>query len=237
MNYRGLFNMFDEIHQEAPELFLDCTFETMGELQLIDFAMCKHAEGNWLSNFEEPAPTGSMRIRQMSWWRSPAIPATSLVIGNPRMDDENAILFLKSLAGSLPIMLGDPRKLSTEKRIEFKQHADWMRAMQNKHNYMMFRQDLPGFGEPTEGHWDGFQRINTDTKSGGIVGIFRQGAVEHERMVAVKYLDPSKVYSISQCPDGKVLMKLSGKDLAETGFRVQLKNAYDGALYEISTNN
>jgi alpha-galactosidase len=237
MNYRGLFNMFDEIHKEAPDLFMDCTFETMGELQLIDYAMCKHAEGNWLSNFEEPSPTGSLRIRQMSWWRSPAIPATSLVIGNPRMDDEDAILFLKSQAGSLPIMLGDPRKLSTEKRSEFKQHADWMRTMQNKHNYMMYRQDLQGFGEPADGHWDGFQRINTDTKSGGIIGIFRQGAVENERMVAVKYLDPVEMYSISQCPDGRVLMKLSGKKLAEEGFKVRLKNKYDGNLYEISLNN
>ncbi len=47
--------------------------------------------------------------------------------------------------------------------------------MQDRHDYMMYRQDLAGFGEPQEGQWDGFQRINTDTKSGGIVGVFRQG--------------------------------------------------------------
>jgi|GEM_PF-3095071 alpha-galactosidase len=36
---------------------------------------------------------------------------------------------------------------------------------------MSYRQDLANFGEPMEGHWDGYQRINFDTKSGGIIGV------------------------------------------------------------------
>ncbi|MBK6285297.1 MAG: hypothetical protein IPF54_23965 [Draconibacterium sp.] len=59
--YRAAWLMYDELHAAAPDLFIDCTFETMGKLQLIDFDMCKHAEGNWLSNFEEEAPLGSIR--------------------------------------------------------------------------------------------------------------------------------------------------------------------------------
>ena len=110
--YRRAWQLFDELHAEAPDLFIDCTFETMGELQLIDYDMCKHAEGNWLSNFEGEAPYGSERVRQMSWWRAPVIPATALVIGNQSLDDEYALYSYKSLCGSLPIMLGDPRKMS-----------------------------------------------------------------------------------------------------------------------------
>ncbi len=68
--YRQAWQMYDELHAEAPNLFIDCTFETMGELQMIDYDMCKHAEGNWLSNFEEEAPLGSNHVRQMAWWRS-----------------------------------------------------------------------------------------------------------------------------------------------------------------------
>jgi len=233
MNFRGLFNMFDQLHQEAPQLFIDCTFETMGGLQLIDYAMCEHAEGNWISNFEESTPYGSMRVRNLAWWRSPAIPAASMVIGNPRLDDPNPVLFLKSLAGSLPIMLGDPRKLSIEKRAELKQWADWMRKEQNTHDYMLYRQDLAGFSEPKEGYWDGFQRINTDTKSGGIVGIFRQGAKEPQRQVFVKYLDPVKIYTVSQAPDGKVVAQMKGKDLAEKGFKVRMEKEYDGMLFSV----
>ena len=48
----------------------------------------------------------------MAWWRSPAIPATALMIGNPEMQDKGWEMHLKSLADTLPIMLGEPRKLS-----------------------------------------------------------------------------------------------------------------------------
>ena len=112
--YQATWQLFDELHQEAPNLFIDCTFETMGALQLIDLDMCKHAEGNWLSNFSEKAPLGSLRVRHMSWWRSPVIPATAMVIGNQHLDDPNFELSLMSLTGSLPIVLGDPRLLSKD---------------------------------------------------------------------------------------------------------------------------
>lgn len=46
--------------------------------------------------------------------------------------------------------------------------------MENKHGIKLYRQDLPGFGEPGFGNLDGFQWINTDIKSGGIVGVFKQ---------------------------------------------------------------
>ncbi len=233
MNFEELFKTFDELHAEAPDLFIDCTFETMGALQLIDYAMCQHAEGNWLSNFEEPSPTGSLRVRQMAWWRSPAIPASSLVIGNPRMDDPNPALFFKSLAGSLPIMLGDPRKLSTEERKTYKQLSDWLRQMQEKHNYVLFRQDLPGFGEPVEGAWDGFQRINNDTKSGGIVGVFRQGGHENQRKIRLTGLDDEKKYYVSKCVTGQVIAEMSGRKLSESGFDVILNQKYDGELFEV----
>lgn len=52
-NYEPMWTLFDELHVLTSELFIDCTFETMGGLQLIDYAMLKHAEGNWLSNFDD----------------------------------------------------------------------------------------------------------------------------------------------------------------------------------------
>jgi len=41
-----------------------------------------------------------------------AMPATALVIGNPQMQDKGWETHIKSIAGALPIMLGDPRKLT-----------------------------------------------------------------------------------------------------------------------------
>ncbi len=232
--YQRTWDFFDDLHKEAPELFIDCTFETMGDLQLIDLDMCKHAEGNWLSNFEQPAPIGSMRVRQMAWWRTPTIPATALVIGNQSMDDPQFELSLMSLSGTLPIVLGDPRALKVDQRARIKSWADWLRATQEKHDFMSYRQDLAGYGEPMEGLWDGFQRINNDTRSGGIVGIFRHGSPEDQRKVIVRYLDPAATYDVIQAPGNVKIITATGKDLAEKGFSVKLNKFYDGAVFEIS---
>ena len=232
-NYEPMWKLFDELHQSKPELFIDCTFETLGGLQLIDYAMLKHAEGNWLSNFNGPDSKIDLRVRNMAWWRSPAIPATALVIGNPEMQDAGWDLHIKSLAGALPIMLGDPRKLTPTDLKKYRGYADWLQLMENRYQVMSFRQDLKGFGEPMEGMWDGFQRINTETKAGGIVGVFKQGALDTKRMVRVKYLDPVKVYKVKQM-DGKIVVTQTGKVLGLKGFEVLLTKEYDGELFEIS---
>jgi len=231
--YRRVWQLFDDLHKEAPNLFIDCTFETMGAMQLIDYDMCKHAEGNWLSNFEEPGPLGAMRVRHMAWWRSPAIPAGALVIGNLAIDDPDAELHLMSLAGSFPIMLGDPRVVPAERRQRLALWSGWLGIMQDRYDYMMYRQDLPGFGEPTEGRWDGFQRINTDTQDGGIIGVFRQGAAEKQRQVFIRYLDPEREYSVFSGPNGRKVVTLTGRKLLEVGFQVRFDKKYDGLLFEI----
>jgi alpha-galactosidase len=231
--YQNVMKLFDELHSEAPDLFIDCTFETEGKLQLQDYAFAKHAEGNWLSNIEEPFPTGALRVRQMAWWRSPAVPAGSLVIGNLPFDSKNLEFDLKSLIGTLPIMLGDPRKLTADQRVAVRQWADWMIRMQEKYDYMSFRQDLPGFGEPAEGSWDGWARINTDRKNGGIVGIFRQGAREKSRTLFVNGLDPQKNYLILTGPAEKKIGLTSGQQLSSDGFTVSFEKEFDCSIFEI----
>ncbi|GAB3219309.1 alpha-galactosidase [Algoriphagus aestuariicola] len=232
-NYERMWELFDELHAAKPDLFIDCTFEAMGGLQLIDFAMLKHAEGNWMSNFEGTnGEKTDMRVRNMAWWRSPAMPATALVIGNPQMQDKGWEMHIKSIAGALPIMLGDPRQLNLEDLKKYRAYADWLQAMEEKHGFMSYRQDLYGFGEPMEGQWDGFQRINTETKSGGIVGVFRHGSVDSKRRILVKYLDPTAVYQILT-HDGKPIADMTGNDLATKGFEIELLKEYEGELLEI----
>jgi alpha-galactosidase len=233
-NYERLWQLFDELHSAKPELFIDCTFETMGGTQLIDYALLKHAEGDWLSNFDGAAGEKTdIRIRNMAWWRSPAIPATSLVIGNPQMQDKDWETHIKSIAGALPIMLGDPRKLSETDLKKYRSYADWLQQMESAYGIMSFRQDLPGFGEPIEGMWDGFQRINTETMSGGIVGVFRHGSVETKRVVTVNYLDPGKTYEVKSM-DGKIIATFNGTGLRQKGFVINLDRLYSGDLFEIS---
>jgi alpha-galactosidase len=229
-----LLKLFDDLHAEAPDLFIDCTFETAGKLQLMDYAIAQHADGNWLSNVEQPFPTGALRVRHLAWWRSPALPASSLVIGNLQMNEETFEFGLKSLIGSLPIVLGDPRKIAPAQRQMIKKWSLWMQEMQKKHDYMSYRKDLPGFGEPAEGMWDGWMRLNTTTGSGGVIGVFRQGATDSQRTVILKDIDPDRQYVIKMAPEGKEILKATGKKLMETGFMVTIPKNYYGNIYEVA---
>lgn len=231
--YRRCMDLFDDLHRQAPNLFIDCTFETWGGLQLIDYALVEHAEGDWLSNIEEPFPRGSLRARNLAWRRTPAIPAGALVIGNLTLDDPGRETELLSLAGTLPILLGDPRKIPQAERMKLKTWADWLRKMETKHRYFLFRQDFPGFGEPREGYWDGWARINTDTGSGGIFGVFRQGGAESERTVVLPGLAPERNYIIRRGPDGKIVGHFNGRELAAKGLSVRLADPYGAALFEV----
>lgn len=233
MEYKRALELFDELHAEAPDLFIDCTYETAGKMNLNDYAIVKHAEGNWLSNIQQPGVTAALRMRLMAWQRSPALPVSTLVIGNLRMNDPEYELLLKSLAGALPIMLGDPRELSQKDKQNFKAWTDWLKELQVRHGYMSFRQDLPGFAEPAEGCWDGFMRINTETKSGGLIGVFRHGSAERERTVTLKYLDPARKYVVKEGKTGRKIVSMTGSELETEGFKVKLDKRYDGQLFEV----
>jgi alpha-galactosidase len=111
--------------------------------------------------------------------------------------------------------------------------SDWMKLMQKKYDYDLFRQDLKGFGEPTEGDWDGWSRINTDTKEGGIVGIFKQGSLDNECVVSVASLHKDKMYRISEAPESREITTMSGYDLQEKGFKVKMDDKYDSRIFEI----
>jgi alpha-galactosidase len=232
VNFDVMWQVFDEIHAKHPQVFIDCTFEAMGGLQLIDYAMLQHAEGNWLSNYNEPGAQNDLRVRNMAWWRSPTMPATALVIGNSKLNDAGYELHLMSLAGALPIVLGDPRTMPPATLARCRRYADWLAAMAERHDIFSFRQDLPGFGEPQEGGWDGFQRINTDTRSGGIVGVFRHNSVEPVRRVTIAWLDPTARYDVRTF-DGKLITTTTGSALGLTGFDWVLTERVAGQLFEI----
>jgi alpha-galactosidase len=130
-------------------------------------------------------------------------------------------------------MLGDPRQLSESDMKKYRSYADWLQLMQNRYDIMSFRQDLPGFGEPAEGHWDGFQRINTNTKNGGIIAVFRHGALEKQRLVTIKHLNPGKTYQVKTM-DGAVKTRKTGADLENAGFEIIIHEKYNGELFEIT---
>ncbi len=237
MMYQSAWKLVDELHEAVPGLFVDFSFEALGTAQMIDLDILKHADGNWFLNCDDAPPAGTLHVRNVAWWTTTFVPPECLSIGDLKMDYPDTDLLMSSMSGTFPVMLGDPRKLPAAQRARYKQWADWLAAAQKKHDYLTYRQDLPGFGEPVEGAWDGFQRINTDTQSGGIVGVFRQGAHESHRTACIERLKPSATYEVRRAPEGTLVTKLTGKELEEKGFEVELTKQYDGVDFEIDVVN
>ena len=239
--YSNCLAMFDRVHRAAPGAYIDCTFESAGKLQLVDYGILRHADGNWLSNIGEGMrgnnrhrlDTLPCRMRRIAWERALSVPTSALVIGNLWIDDPNRILAFKSLAGAMPVMLGDPRRVPKDARAELKRLVEAFCEAGERHGFMAYRQDLPGFGEPGEGRWDGFARINTTTRSGGIVGVFRQNAAESSRIVVVKGLEPDETYIVTRLADAAHVASATGVDLAQKGFRVAFDKVIDGELFEV----
>jgi hypothetical protein len=65
------------------------------------------------------------------------------------------------------------------------------------------------------------------------VGIFRQGSPENQRTVTVQFLNPVSLYEVRKAPTDELIMKATGKELAEKGFNVTLSKNYDGSVFEI----
>ncbi len=240
--YERLFALFDTLHAAHPDLFIDCTFETAGRLQLVDYAFAKHAEGDWLSNIEDPQPYAGLRARHLAWSRAAVIPASALAIGNLSLDGERYGLSVQSMLGSLPLLLGDFRPYPAAKRERIRAWTDQVRAAQTRHDFLRYRQDVAGFGEPRADGWDAYQRINTATRSGGIVGVFRNDSPEEQRRVTLVGLNPGAVYSVRAMiePGGTLpqnadppLLRATGAALMTEGFVARLMTRWAGRVYEV----
>lgn len=227
----------DAIRREFPQLYLDITFEAWGKLQQIDYALIQHAHGDWLSNISENSPSGALQMRTLAWSRSAALPTSAMIIGNLKAEDPMIDLNVASLAGALPVMLGDLRKVDPQQESRIRTWANWFRDSEHRHAFLPFRQDLRGFGEPGVGRWDGYSRINTETRTGGIVGIFRAAAPESTRTVFVQGLDPAATYAVRLAPEGRIITRATGTDLLEKGIAVTIPEQHGGRVFEIRRQN
>lgn len=78
-----------------------------------------------------------------------------------------------------------------------------------------------------------FNELIPTQKTGGIIGVFRHGAVENKRRVTIHGLAPKKIYRVKKM-DGTVVATQTGALLQLKGFEVVLQKLYDGVLYEVS---
>ena len=235
-SYYALFervqDFLDDIHGAFPELIIDCTYEVMGRYNLTDFGTVEHADVNWLSNFGWDPPRGALEIRQLNFDRGRVIPPSTMFIGNPPVDKEASRYGFFSIAESIPVMLGDPRRLGPEMKSWFRKQLGWLKEMDGKYQFSQFYQVSDVFDRPSYSNWDGCYRFNKE-KDGGVLFFFRNDSPEVERAFRVFCVDPASTYRVYSPETGTELGVFGGRELIDKGLRVRIDKPFTAVVLGI----
>lgn len=229
--YQSSMRLFDELKAEFPDLIIDCTFEVWGKYHLIDYALLQHADVDWLTNYEFPAPEGPVSIRQINYERSRTIPVQTMMIGNQLIDCPMWQFTYQSLASGVQLMCGDPRNLSSDQKTWYKSMSDWFREMDKKYQYTRYSYRSDIFDRPSMSGWDGCYRFNPK-KQGGLLFFYRNGSLNDCMTFSFPLAEDEARYRLSR-PDGSAYGTFSGKELKERGIRIQLDNMFSSEILEI----
>lgn len=219
--YRSATRLFDDLKREFPELIVDCTFEVWGKYHIIDYALMQHADVDWLTNYEFPAPEGPVSIRQINAERARVVPVQTMMVGNQLIDCPMWQFTYKSLASGVQLMCGDPRNLTPEQRSWYKEWSDWFRGMDAKYQYTRYSYRSDIFDRPSMAGWDGCYRFNPD-KQGGVLFFYRNRSLTHEMTFPVDKLIPGAKYRLYRPCGGEEVGIFTGADLATKGLRIVL---------------
>ena len=214
----------DDLHAVFPDLLIDYTYETHGRQNSVDYGLLQHAEYDWITNYELPAPEGPLSIRQMSYQRAHTMPISSLLIGNQLMGDSllrQRELTYFSLAPSSAILVGDVRRINAATKDWYKQWNDWFHQMQQEYQFTRWYRSGEIFDAPTTQNWDGCIRFNEE-KEGGILFFYRNNSSDVMRTFRITGVNPSSRYRIYEPLTKKAGLTITGKELLEKGIPVTL---------------
>jgi len=235
-SYYALFqrvqDFLDDLHQAFPDVILDCTSEVMGRCNLTDFATIQHADVNWLSNFSWDSAKGTLEIRQLNYDRARVIPPATIFIANPSFEKENSLYGFFSIAQSIPIMLGDPRRLTAERKTWYAKWLAWFKEMERKYRFSAYYQVSDVFDRPAFSNWDGCYKFNKE-QEGGVLFFFRNDSPDAERTFRVFCLNPGSTYRIYSPELGKDIGVYKGRDLIGSGLKVRIEKPYTALVLGI----
>jgi alpha-galactosidase len=229
-------NLYDELSAEFPQLVIDCTFEIWGDWHIIDYGLVKHADVDWISNFEAAPPEGSRTVRNLAYHRGLTIPTSCMVIGNQKLEAENHQFSFISNFGSMPIMLGDPRKLTDDEKAWYRKMSTWFNRMDDLYSITEYYQTAGVFGPPNDNDWDGFFRFNS-SKNGGIICVFRNDNADEKRYIKIPFCQENKSYEIVNGETEHALGVFQGIDLKANGFELLIEEKNKAVALEIKEVN
>lgn len=230
--YQRCMQLMDSLHKAFPGILIDCTFETWGRNNVVDYALLEHADYDWVSNFEFARPIGPISVRQMTYDRARAIPNSTLLIGSQYIDYVNYKYTYFSLAEGALVMLGDPRKLTPEQQAFYKKWNSYLKLMEAKYRYSQYFQLYDIFDRPTDNNWDGCYRINTE-KQGGLMFFYRNNSSDERRTFKIPCLQPRSRYKIYSFGTGQTIGSFTGKTLMEKGITVTIPSLYTAQVLTI----
>ena len=230
--YQRCMQLMDSLHQAFPGILIDCTFETWGRNNVVDYALLEHADYDWVANFEFARPIGAISVRQMTYDRARVIPNSTLLIGCQYIDYLNYKYTYFSLAAGSLVMVGDPRKLTPEQQVFYKKWNNYLKQMEGKYQYSQYFQLYDIFDRPTDNNWDGCYRINTE-KQGGLMFFYRNNSSDKSRTFKIPCLQPQSRYKIYSFETGKTLGIFNGRTLMEQGITVTIPSTYTAQVLTI----
>ena len=230
--YERCMQLMDDLHAAFPGILIDCTFETWGRYNIADYALAEHADYDWLTNFEFKPPVGPISIRQMNYDRSRVIPNATLLIGNQYIDFTNYKYVYFSLASGTLVMVGDPRKLTTEQQMFYNKWNNYLKQMEAKYQYSRYYELYDIFDRATDNNWDGCYRINTE-KQGGLMFFYRNNSSDEQRTFKIPCVKPQNRYKIYSFETGKKFGIFTGKTLMEKGITVSIPTTYTAQVLTI----
>lgn len=229
--YQAAIYLFDALKSEFPDLIVDCTFELWGKYHLVDYALLQHADVDWLTNYEFPAPEGPVSIRQINHDRSRVVPVQTMMVGNQLIDSDLYQFTFLSLASGVQLMCGDPRNLDRGQKKWLMDISGWLERMDEKYSYTEYAYRSDIFGRPTVSGWDGCYRFNPD-KQGGVLFFYRSGSLTDTEVYPLILLEKEARYRLS-APDGSVFGVFSGADLLASGIEIHIEEKFGAVLLEI----
>ena len=230
--YQRCMQLMDSLHKAFPGILIDCTFETWGRNNVVDYALLEHADYDWVANIEFARPIGAISIRQMTYDRARVIPNSTLLIGSQYIDYVNYKYTYFSLAAGSLVMLGDPRKLTPGQLEFYNKWNNYLKRIEQKYQYSQYFELYDIFDRPTDNNWDGCYRINTE-KGGGLMFFYRNNSLDQRRTFRIPCLLPEARYKIFSFGDGKTLGTFTGKTLMEEGFTVTIPSTYTAQVLTI----
>lgn len=222
----GLYSFWDELRRRFPNLLID---NCASGGRRLDFEMLRRSIPLWASDMPCYSTNFTVeRNQQQVYGLSLWIPQFSL--GTEAKYPGDTYHFRSTMAGGISVPLFGDVLHPVDPKYPYRWLRDRLAEYHQAKAY--FGGDFYPLIPQSESFrdWSAYQFDRPDLKS-GIVEVFRKKDSPIEKIwLELQGLDPAATYEVENA-DSKAIMKLSGRELMEKGWPVEIPDKRDSRLY------